>query len=539
MNSYLITVFILHVCALLIYELLLKKTTFLKANRAYLLIVPIILWLIPFINIGALNQEPVIEDMVVPTYFVPEEFTESQAVVEIPAIPFEVVETQKETSINFSWWWIYFLGFGISLIWFVKNYYQLRKLKEHAAVQELDGITYHKVSNSKIALSFMGSILIGDQIKSEHIESIVAHEQAHIRQKHHFDLMFFQFLGILMWCNPFHYIFLNRLKLTHELLADRAVAQQVGTKNYAQLLLKETFNTSNVAFANMFFSFKTIKTRISMLHKKSSPQIAKMRYASLFVLILTAVIYTSCTTAKEKELSLEQQISNLDKTLKSSDSVSFENIKAIDGLLSKGYTFEKGAEYAKLIGEEEERLQREFEKSPEGIAWKEKFNEKYDSIEESKYEAEVEKRVAQKLKSMEPKKQQPMIYLKRTKNGPVIKSGFEIPRTKSCLSKSGIELRKCVIDELTSFFVEKINKDLDKKFTSYGNTLHMDINKNGGIENLEDAASSINLGLTHQDQNVKFKEILNEIEKDLPTLIPATMDGEPIEVTIILPIKVR
>ncbi|PQJ20866.1 hypothetical protein BST94_05080 [Nonlabens xylanidelens] len=181
-------------------------------------------------------------------------------------------------------------------------------------------------------------------------------------------MIFFQLLGIVMWFQPFHYLFLNRLKLTHELLADRAVAQQVGTKNYAQLLLKETFDTNSISFANMFFNFKTIKTRISMLHKESTPKISKIRYATLLILLLSTVVYTSCTTAKEKEMSLEEQISNLQETLKKTDSISFKDMEALEKLTISGYSFEEGDEYAQIYkGEPYDH--EAYINSPEGIAF--------------------------------------------------------------------------------------------------------------------------------------------------------------------------
>ncbi|WP_405369071.1 M56 family metallopeptidase [Nonlabens sp. Asnod2-A12] len=369
MIDYLLTVLILHVCAFAIYELLLKTTTFLNGNRSYLLIVPVIIWFIPLINIDSLNQEPIVEEILVQNSTVQEELNISPVDYQAIEIPTEL-KTKEETSITFSWWWVYFLGVGISLTYFIKSFYNLRKVKSKGTLKELNGVRYYQINDSKIALSFVGSILIGDQIKKEHLPAILNHEHIHIIEKHHLDLIFYQLLNIMIWFNPFNYFFLKRLKLVHELLADRMVAESFGIKNYAHLLLKETFDTNEIQFVNMFFSFKTIKTRISMLHKESTPKIAKIRYATLLIVLLSAVVYTSCTTAKEKELSLEEQISNLDKRLKSSDSVSFKNIKAIYGLLSKGYTFEEGAEYAQLINEEDEKMQREFEKSPEGVALK-------------------------------------------------------------------------------------------------------------------------------------------------------------------------
>jgi Na+-transporting NADH:ubiquinone oxidoreductase subunit NqrE len=521
MINYLITVILLHVCAFLIYEFLLKKTTFLKGNRAYLLIVPLILWFIPFINIDALNQEPAIEETVYRTSSITEDFTENQVVFDAPETKV-VLENQKESTFEFSWWWIYFLGAGISMIWFVVSFNRLRKIKVHATPQERNGIQFHRVSHSKMALSFMGSILIGDQIKEQHLEAILSHEHVHTYQKHHLDLVFFQLLNILMWFNPFNYLFLNRLKLTHELLADRAVAQRVGTNNYAHLLLKETFDTSDVLFANMFFSFKTIKTRIAMLHKKSSPKIAKMRYASLFVLLLTAVIYTSCTTTKEKELTLEQQISDLQETLKKTDSISFKDMEALEKLAISGYSFEE-EEYAKIYkGKPYDHAA--YINSPEGIA----FQLKLDSIEDSKYEAEVEKRtekrVNERISPQGTKRAQSMFYYK-DKNGAMIKVGFLLPRSENCRLVAESKLKDCILMDLRN----QLNNDMIStlkyraKYTNYFNTITFIINENGQIDNIDFPGI------------MEWQDLEYDIVKwmgNYKDFIPATKNGKPIAINV-------
>ncbi|MEP0478591.1 MAG: M56 family metallopeptidase, partial [Nonlabens sp.] len=367
MMDYLLTVFILHVCAFAIYELLLKNTTFLNGNRSYLLIVPVTLWFIPFINIDSLNQEPVAEEILFQKPMVQEELAISPVNYQAIEIPTEL-KTKEETSITFSWWWVYLLGVGISLTYFIKSFYNLKKVKNKGTLKELNGVSYYQINDSKIALSFIGSILIGDQIKKEHLPAILNHEHIHIIEKHHLDLIFFQLLNIIIWFNPFNYFFLKRLKLVHELLADRVVAQSYGIKNYAHLLLKETFDTNEIQLVNMFFSFKTIKIRISMLHKESTPKIAKIRYVALLIVLLSTVVYTSCTTAKEKELSLEEQISNLQETLKKTDSISFKDMEALEKLTISGYSFEEGSEYAQIYkGEPYDH--EAYINSPEGIAF--------------------------------------------------------------------------------------------------------------------------------------------------------------------------
>lgn len=348
MINYIITVLVLHAAALLIYELLLKKTTFLKGNRTYLLIVPVILWCIPFLNIAALNQSPVLEKQVYTAPIPLQNHESSNAYAHNHAT--QSIITNPASKIKISWWWIYITGVVISLLLFFKNFYLLSSLKSKGTISNLNGHIFYLIPDSNIALSFMGTILIGEQIKTSNLTTVIAHEQVHAAQKHHLDLLFFQLLHIAVWFNPFNYIFLNRLKLTHELLADRSVAHQLGIKSYTDVLMNETFSVSQIPFANMFLDYKTLKTRISMLYKKSTPQISKVRYAPIFVLLLSSIIYTSCTTFKEKEPTLETQINELNNRIKQLDSISLKDLESFDKLQMaiSGYTIEDNSDYALL-----------------------------------------------------------------------------------------------------------------------------------------------------------------------------------------------
>ncbi|PQJ20865.1 hypothetical protein [Nonlabens xylanidelens] len=136
MIDYLLTVLILHVCAFAIYELLLKTTTFLNSNRSYLLIVPVILWFIPLINIDSLNQEPIAEEVLFQNSTIQEELNISPVDYQAIEIPTEL-KTKEEGSITFSWWWVYLLGVGISLTYFIKSYYNLKKVKNKGTLKNL------------------------------------------------------------------------------------------------------------------------------------------------------------------------------------------------------------------------------------------------------------------------------------------------------------------------------------------------------------------------------------------------------------------
>ncbi|MFT7083081.1 MAG: hypothetical protein ACJAT0_001558 [Nonlabens sp.] len=514
MQNYFTTVFILHVFALLIYEVLLKKTTFLNNNRAYLLIVPLLLWLIPFINVSALNQTLVTKETV---------SIETSATVQELQIPYDVTTialqpeplTAQKTALKFSWWWMYFAGASISLIWFFKNYYSLSSLKSKGIKSQIEGKDFYTIPNSSLALSFMGTVFIGDQIKKENLTTVLAHEYVHIKQRHHLDLIFYQLLNILLWFNLFHYLFLKRLKLTHELLADRAVVHQLGRKNYTDLLMNETFAASEIPFANMFFDFKTIKTRITMLYKESTPKIARIRYASILLLLLSTVIYTSCTTAKKEALKLEVQISELNKSLKKLDSISLKDLKSLDEIQIKNYSLEKGANYVQIHNEKWKKKEKEFLNTPEASALK----NQYDRID-SRLSSTTTARIAQ-----------PMFYYK-DENDNEIKEGFLLPRSEDCHVIDESELKKCLVVDLTN----QLNYDITtsvKDSSQYIDgliTLNFTIDTAGKIANVK-----VSTGPSWESLRYDIVKIMGR----QPHYMPAMKDGKAIAVDVQLSLYIK
>lgn len=297
MMSYLIYMLLLHLAAYGIYELLLKRTTFFGYNRWYLLIIAVLLWFIPFINISALNtvvEKPVvaqtteISDLMNDQFIILDEYESS-----------EIIAQTEKTSFQFSWWYVYALGIIISLILFLRNYQHLRTTKKLSTYLTRNESSFYLIPNSHLAFSFHGQIFIGELIKESQWETIIAHEKEHIDQKHHWDLWFYSALRILLWFNPFVYLFQSRLKLVHEHLVDHKMLQQLGKDDYTNLLLNNNFETQQIAIANSFYTFNTLKTRITMMLSHTTPRLQLIRYFSIIILVVSAIIYTSCTTKKE------------------------------------------------------------------------------------------------------------------------------------------------------------------------------------------------------------------------------------------------
>ena len=147
---------------------------------------------------------------------------------------------------------------------------------------------------SNAAFSFFRYVFLGEQLKEDEKNTILAHEAVHVKENHTLDLLFFEVLRILFWFNPFVYMYQNRIIVLHEFIADQHAVKQHGKTDYYQNLLSQVFATQNISFINPFFKQSLIKKRIVMLQKSKSKQINLLKYAVLLPIVAVMLVYTSC-----------------------------------------------------------------------------------------------------------------------------------------------------------------------------------------------------------------------------------------------------
>ncbi|PHQ30026.1 M56 family metallopeptidase [Leeuwenhoekiella nanhaiensis] len=119
---------------------------------------------------------------------------------------------------------------------------------------------------------------------------ILAHEQAHVTQKHTWDILAVEFLQVIFWFNPL-LVFLKRsIALNHEFLADRAaLAQNTTTENYTNLLFTYSGGAHHTALSSPI-NYSLTKKRILMLSKTRSVKKMLLRLV-LFVPVLALCFY--------------------------------------------------------------------------------------------------------------------------------------------------------------------------------------------------------------------------------------------------------
>ncbi|MGY5847890.1 M56 family metallopeptidase [Salegentibacter sp. HM20] len=307
MLQYFLQIILFQLAFLLIYELLLKKETFFNANRAYLIITPILALLLPLLKIESLGSLFPAESVQGFTpVWLPEVFigTQPQSVEQLP----EVVIENKGFQIN---WWLltYAVGFFGALAIFLRKLHSLNRLFRFRKISKEKDFEIVEVPNSNIACTFYKTVFLGDKLEEAEKQQILSHELVHIKQKHSLDLLIFELLKIVFWFNPLVYIFQNRISSLHEFIADASVVKTTQKRNYYEQLLNSAFNTQNISFINQFFNHSLIKKRIIMLQKSKSKSIAKFKFLIIVPLLLVMLTYVACSEDSEQISQNDQTIS--------------------------------------------------------------------------------------------------------------------------------------------------------------------------------------------------------------------------------------
>ncbi len=295
MIHYIIQIVAFQLLFIILYDLFLNKETFFTWNRLYLLITPILSFVLPLLKIKAI-QETIPEG-----YF-----------IELPAVLLNgysqdtafdggtlqevvIIGTQPINLVSLLLN-IWIIGVGISLGLFIFKMIKIQRLKRSGTIKRFNGIKIVTLPNTDTAFSFFNTMFIGENLSENQRTSILLHENIHIKQYHSLDLLFFEIQRIICWFNPLVYIYQNKMMMLQEYTADAKAVYQSDKKSYYQDLLAQVFQTENISFINTFFNHSLIKKRIIMLQKSKSKQIAKIKYLFLLPVIAIMLFYTACTS---------------------------------------------------------------------------------------------------------------------------------------------------------------------------------------------------------------------------------------------------
>ena len=261
----------------LLYRLLLSRDTFHSLNRAVLLASAVLAFLIPagFVTLPAEASGPEPYTAIIPigdefrtdrirTVPTPEPLAEPQA-----AKPDKPVSAEHRPLLPTLIACLFWSGAAVSLLRMLASVTEILRTVRAGERTRLDRHTVLvRTANTTVPFSWMRYIVLPHSDCNEH--EIIAHERAHLRLGHSWDLLLLDAAGCLQWFNPFMRLLRRELQDIHEYEADRAVLRAgFNPKEYQMLLIKKAAGAGRYSLADGL-GHSNLKKRITMMLKKDS-----------------------------------------------------------------------------------------------------------------------------------------------------------------------------------------------------------------------------------------------------------------------------
>jgi TonB family protein len=277
----------------IIYLIFLRKETFFRTNRIFLLF-------------------SVAFSLVLPLLYIPVFSPQSNMIAEVKVTPYQnLLETVIVSSQGFSEnvetavisstliVWAYLAGLVFFLSLFLYRMVQLGFIIKKSEVVKSKSYKLVVVQSPMSPFAFMNFIFVSHKFREmPGHERMLLHEMEHVKQGHTFDVLILEILTIFQWFNPFMWLLRRAIRENHEYLADKAVLS-VGIKpsEYKELLLSQYIG--GPVMATSHFNYSLIRNRIKMMARMESSKLAIAKFSLGILLAVALVVVFAC----------EQQIS--------------------------------------------------------------------------------------------------------------------------------------------------------------------------------------------------------------------------------------
>ncbi|HEX8268860.1 MAG TPA: M56 family metallopeptidase [Flavobacterium sp.] len=243
----------------LAYHFLLRKETFFKSNRWYLLAGLVTSALLPLVTYKKVIWVEV--QRLVPVNWSP--------------VPADIATQPVVETFEIDWmvalFGIYFIGVLIFIMKFLFDCYAISNILKGKTVQQNGDYRLVDISDNVSPFSFCNYIVYNSALFSEtEMANILEHEKVHCRQFHTADVIFARLFCIVFWWNPFIWLYKKAMMQNLEFIADSEAVRAIpDRRSYQITLVKITTHNHCVSITNHFYQ-SLIKKRIVMLNKNQS-----------------------------------------------------------------------------------------------------------------------------------------------------------------------------------------------------------------------------------------------------------------------------
>ena len=305
----------------LIYRLTLSKQTFLGFNRAMLLLIVALAFILPVCcvqNISLVNNVRSIfhitpvstvtsntttlpsnaDETFTVQQPVADEETSDQVQAEENPVP-DVVEKAPLSGgrlvsiILFAVWCAGFLYLTIKKLISLLSVRKVIKSGRYADRQdECDVIENDYISQP---MNWMSYIMMPHEWLQKENAAVWKHEMSHAHKAHSLDLLLLDMMQVFQWFNPVMFLLQKELEMIHEYQADRAVLESGADARQYKLMLVQAVAESRGYAMTSWLRQTNLKKRIDMMQRKESNRWNRLRalfiplFATLFALANTAM----------------------------------------------------------------------------------------------------------------------------------------------------------------------------------------------------------------------------------------------------------
>jgi hypothetical protein len=294
----------------LIYRLLLHNDTIHQLNRFILIAIPVVALAVTLIKIDLSND--------LSAYYA--KITSLQNDLERTAVanpgPMDqhpdyrqkgqynaVIETKSFPHIPLLPLLLAVAGIILLLRLFIQNIRLIRMIKT-SEIRPYGKLRLVKINQKISPFSYFRYVFLNQgQLNSGELKNILLHEHVHYIQKHSWDNLYIEFIGLFQWFNPLYWLWRASLKETHEYLADEgALKLGIDRTDYQVLLLNQVAEGPLMAIS-CNFSKSLTKKRIIMMQKnrKSVLRSITKLFFMMPVIVLLALIFSCNTQNRQKQ----------------------------------------------------------------------------------------------------------------------------------------------------------------------------------------------------------------------------------------------
>lgn len=281
----------------LLHRLVLRRERCFGYNRALLLLAPVVAVVLPLL------PRPAVGSWLAPA---------AGPLEAGPAVALPVVAPVASVAVGWSpgsWLLgLYLLGVAAMLVRLAYRYVRLHRAIRHLPREPRPGYVL-AYTGGRLPTSSFGRTVFWDDtadLTPAEATAVLAHELAHVQQRHSRDVLWLEVWRALLWFNPFAHLLLPALRLTHELLADWQALWQVASPADAlahappyPALLARLAARRAMGYSPLIqsFAFSFTLTRIAMLQNETPVR----RWKQWLTLPVLAGVFlaTACQSGNE------------------------------------------------------------------------------------------------------------------------------------------------------------------------------------------------------------------------------------------------